>query len=108
MTFTITTVIANYRERCVRHLQGATSESAEHLAYHLILQAFDQNQTGEPAERSLWIAQALAFQANSIEALASAPAEVHARTAKAREIVTQWAENFKHDTGHTLVSFTFR
>src|SRR5213082_1797802 len=78
----IATIITEYQEQCTKHLQNATPDSDEHNAYSRISQAFQQNQTGEPAERSFRIAQALAFEANSIEALPLAPHEIHEQAAR--------------------------
>lgn len=103
----IATVITEYQERCTRLLQNATPDSVEQQAYARIIKAFHQNETGEPPDRSFRIAQDLAFEANSIEALPLAPQETLEKLAHVQRIVTRWAEDFKQDTRHTLVRFTF-
>lgn len=107
MASDIAKIISEYRERCAQRLQGAAPGSEEDLAYTRILRAFDQNQTGEPFERSAKIALALAFEANSIQALRLAPRETHEQAARVRRIVSQWAEDFKRDTGHSDLQFNF-
>ncbi len=107
MTSNLAHIITDYRERCAQHLQSATPDSDEDRAYSRILRVFDQNLTGELGDRSFRIAQALAFEANSIEALPLAPREVHAQAARVRKIVTKWAEDFKRDAGHSGLQFNF-
>jgi hypothetical protein len=68
---------------------------------HQTFKVFDQNQAGEPGDRSLSLVQALAFEANSRGALPMAPREIHEQAARVRRIVTPWAEDFKRDTGHS-------
>src|SRR5579871_1344666 len=92
-------IVSEYRERCMQRLQGATPGSDDDLAYTRILRAFDQ--PGGPFEGSAKIAWALAFEANSIQALPLAPREAHEQAARVRRIVAQWAEDFKRDTGHS-------
>lgn len=107
MTSDLAHIIADYRERCAQHLQSATPDSDEHLTYSRILKVFDQNQAGEPGDRSRSLVQALAFEANSRGALPMAPREIHEQAARVRRIVTQWAEDFKRDTGHSWIKLNF-
>lgn len=108
MVTNISSIIRDYQTRCEQHLQVAKPGSDEQLAYDRILRAFTQNPAGDLGSRSVAIARALAFEANSIEALRLAPAEIHEQAKRVRKIVTQWANDFKRDAGHDGLVFTFR
>jgi len=100
-------IITDYRERCARLLQGSAPDSAEYIAYSRILQAFDENQIGEPDFRSIKAVALLVSQANNMNVHPLAPPELKERMAKAHKIVTKWRKDFQRDAGHTGEELSF-
>lgn len=101
-------VIGEYRTRCEQLLKDAIPDSAEHHAYSVILQVFDQNQTGEPGDRALAISMALGGKAVGMKPVYGAPAEVRTMVARAREIVEKWTQNFRRDTELSAINYHYR
>lgn len=90
------TLVAKYQMECENLLKEANPDSAEHLAYQTVLNAFEQ----EKARDELSFLASILKTAKGINALPLAPAESHARTARAREIATTFVRSFIHETGH--------
>jgi hypothetical protein len=89
-------IVAKYRTKCEKLLKEAAPDGAEHLAYEKVLDAFEQSK----ARDEISFISSVLMTAKGIDVLELAPAELHTRANRAREIAITFVKDFIHETGH--------